>query len=360
MTTPSKGHAVDLAWWVGEMQKAIHKKVGKSTWRNFMKRVLARVDGENALLIMEEHDTNRFLYRLGFIPAGAVGQAAAPSVLRKAADSSGVPVEELVLIVRAFASGYYGLLDEGFCADVPACAACCFRMFCSYAARSEDLHRLPESESFRCRLALGGMGALGVSELLTLVISAGRSEMKAFRTVQKLLAEAGSLRALGAWSVKELENFDGVSREAAIRIRSALDLAVYWAAEPRPPGTKFSSARDFMKYYGPRLRDRKAEYFLVVLLDQKNRLIGEVSTGGGGLSGANIDPRTVLTQAIRDSAARVAFVHNHPSGDPTPSPEDLDVTARLVQVCGLAGIRVLDHVVIAGDRYVSMAEDGYI
>jgi len=360
MTARAKEHPLGLDFWAGTMQKVLEKRVGVRQWHDFMKKVLPRIDEGEALALENDPDSFRYLWRLGLVSLGAPGRLTVNGLIARAGEASGLTPAEITILIRVFASGYYGLLDKGVCSDVPECGKCPFAMLCKYAARKNSRSGLPDEESLANRLCLGILGALGVPELLALLISGGRQEMKAYRLAEKLLSEAGSLRALSTWSVAELEKVDGVSKEVAIRLRAALDLAVFWASEPRPPGTHFSQARDFFKYYRPRLRDQQAEFFIVALLDTKNRLIGEVVTGGGGLSAATVDPKVVLKRAIRDSASRVAFIHNHPSGDPTPSPEDLDITARLVQVAGLAGLKVLDHIVIGGDKYISMSENGYI
>ncbi|HHN46035.1 MAG TPA: hypothetical protein ENN09_01215 [Planctomycetes bacterium] len=359
MTARRKRHLLDLDFWVASMRKSLEERAGRRRWRSFIRRVLARVGDGDALPLEHDPSALRCLWRLGLASIGAAAQKEVASLVRRASEASASPPVEVTLLVRCFASGCYGFLDKGVCSDTPECTSCPFALFCRYAS-ARGSPELPPSESFSARLALGALGALGVPELLALIISGGRSEMKAFRTAEKLLSKAASLRSLATWTVKEFESVGGVTHEAALRLRSALDLAVYWAVEPRPPGARFSQARDFVKYYGPRLRDLQAEYFIVALLDNKNRLVGEVVTGGGGLSGATVDPKVVLKRAVRDAAAHVAFLHNHPSGDPTPSPEDLDITARLVQVCALAGVRVIDHVIIGGDAYTSMSESGYI
>jgi DNA repair protein RadC len=360
MTARAKEHPLDLDFWAGSMQKVLEQRAGARLWHDFLKKVIPRVDEGEALALENDSDSYRYLWRLGLVPLSASGKQAVDSLIVRAGEASGLMPAEITILVRVFASGCYGLLDKGVCSDVPECGECPFAMLCRYAARKNTRGNLPDEESLANRLNLGLLGALGVPELLALLISGGRHEMKAYCLAEKLLSSAGSLRTLGTWSITELEKVEGVSKEVAVRLRSSLDLAVYWASEPRPPGTHFSQARDFFKYYKPRLRDQQAEFFIVAMLDTKNRLIGEVVTGGGGLSGATVDPKVVLKRAIRDSASRIVFIHNHPSGDPTPSPEDLDITARLVQVSCLAGIKVLDHIIIGGDSYISMSEGGYI
>jgi DNA repair protein RadC len=115
--------------------------------------------------------------------------------------------------------------------------------------------------------------------------------------------------------------------------------------------------KDFYNYYKQQLRDKKQEVFMVVLLDTKNRIIREEKVSVGSLSSTLVHPREVFKPAIRDSAASVAIVHNHPSGDPTPSPEDIEITDRLKSAADLIGIKLLDHVVVGEGTYVSFVDD---
>lgn len=357
--TASERQPLDLGYWMEAMRRAIQERAGKRRLPAFLRRVLGRIEAGNALDLAHDDEAHRYLWRLGLISRSVKGRKRAAEVVAAASERASVPPSEVTLLVRLFASGAYGLMEKPVCGDVPQCTRCPFIDWCRYA-RDEGGGDLPPEESFSGRLRLGNGAALGAAELLALVVSGGRHEARGFQVAQRLLADAGSLRDLAQRSVAELEKVEGVNAEAAVRLRAALTLSAQWASEPRAPGKHFAEGRDFFRFYRASLRDKPSEYFIVVLLDQKNRLIGEVVTGGGGLAGASVDPRAVLTRALREAAAKVAFVHNHPSGDVTPSPEDMEITGRLTEVCRLAGLRVLDHVIIAGDRFLSMAEKGYI
>ena len=131
-------------------------------------------------------------------------------------------------------------------------------------------------------------------------------------------------------------------------------------AVPLSTGTRVSSSADLFKHFHPALRDLKREVFKVVLLDAKNTVMKETTVSEGSLTLSVVHPREVFTLAVRESAAGVIFLHNHPSGDPSPSPEDRQLTDRLVIAGGLLGIRVLDHLIIGDNRYVSFADQGWL
>jgi DNA repair protein RadC len=131
-------------------------------------------------------------------------------------------------------------------------------------------------------------------------------------------------------------------------------------AIPLSTGTRISSSADLFKHFHPALRDVKHELFKVVLLDAKNTVLKETTVSEGSLTLSIVHPREVFTLAVRESAAAVILVHNHPSGDPTPSQEDRRLTDRLVAAGRLLGIRVLDHLVIGDGRYVSFSDEGWL
>jgi DNA repair protein RadC len=151
----------------------------------------------------------------------------------------------------------------------------------------------------------------------------------------------------------------GLSESQADRVRAMIEL-VRQSAEPLARGTPFRDAADIFRAFLPRVRDLKLEQFWCILLDGKHRVIREVLVSQGTLTSSPVHPREVFAPAIRHSAAAVVFIHNHPSGDPTPSADDLDITRRLSEVGDLCGIRVLDHVVIGDGAYVSLAARGLL
>jgi DNA repair protein RadC len=152
----------------------------------------------------------------------------------------------------------------------------------------------------------------------------------------------------------------GVGTARAARIQAALALARAMSRERLPRGAAMRTAQDIFDRFHLELRDQKREVFISVLLDGKNRVIREDRVSVGSLTSSIVHPREVFNTAIRESADAVVFVHNHPSGDPTPSLEDLEITRRLVEVSRLVGIRVLDHIVIGDGEFVSFHERGLL
>ena len=143
-------------------------------------------------------------------------------------------------------------------------------------------------------------------------------------------------------------------------VLAALEMGRRLQERPLVPGVRFASSNDLVAHYGPRLRDRKTELFLAVLLDGKNRILREVRISQGRLTASIVHPREVFNAAIRESAAAVVFVHNHHSGVPTQSRHNLEGSRLLVRTGEVVGIRVLDHVILGAEGHVSFADSGLL
>ncbi len=177
---------------------------------------------------------------------------------------------------------------------------------------------------------------------------------------RNLLERFGGLRELAQARTAELCELSGIGPAKAAEIQAVFQLAKRFAAENLQPGDLYTSSCDAFNHFHPRLRDYRREVFIALLLDSKNRLIREVQVSEGSLNASIVHPREVFVAVVRESAAAVLFVHNHPSGDPTPSREDIALTNRLKQVGDLMGVRVLDHIVIGDGRYHSFADQGML
>ncbi|MBX3027078.1 DNA repair protein RadC [bacterium] len=151
----------------------------------------------------------------------------------------------------------------------------------------------------------------------------------------------------------------GISAAALHRLEAVVEIARRFGETGWVSGTPFTGSAAVYDHYRERLACELVEYFIAVSLDNKHRKIRDVVVGQGSLTASIVHPRDVFARVIRDAAAAVVFVHNHPSGDPTPSREDVDITRRLRDVGELIGIRVLDHIIIGRGRYVSFVDDGY-
>ena len=168
------------------------------------------------------------------------------------------------------------------------------------------------------------------------------------------------MAGLAQCGIEELCGISGVGEAKAAQLKAALELGKRALAGPLVKGTKITSSRDLFTYYHPTLRDLRHEVFKVVLLDAKHAIMRDATVSEGSLTLSIVHPREVFTLAVKESAAAVIFLHNHPSGDPTPSQEDRVLTARLVSAGEVLGIRVLDHLIVGDGRYVSFADQGWL
>lgn len=224
----------------------------------------------------------------------------------------------------------------------------------------DDATPLLALDGARQRLLACGADSLSNRDLLSVVLPPGRNGESAAVTAFRLLKRFGSLRALASASARELEQERGLGSASAVRLVAAFALGRRLLGERMAPGRLLRESAEIFACFHDRLRDLKKERFLTVMLDGKNRVIREDQVSEGILTASLVHPREVFAPAIRESAAGLILVHNHPSGDPEPSPEDHEVTRRLCAVGELVGIRVLDHVVIGDGRYVSFLERGLI
>ena len=175
-----------------------------------------------------------------------------------------------------------------------------------------------------------------------------------------LLSQFGGLRGIDDASISELVTVKGIGPAKVAAIKACLEIAKRMGSQKWQTGEPLRSAEDVYRHFRENLGREKRELFYVVLLNNKNRKIREVKISEGSLTASLVHPREVYNPVIRESAAAVIFVHNHPSGDPAPSPEDIDITKRLKEVGDVMGVRVLDHVVIGYDRFFSFSDKGML
>jgi DNA repair protein RadC len=216
------------------------------------------------------------------------------------------------------------------------------------------------SDRPRERMAERGAAALAAPELVALVLGSGIAGESASQLAARLLDAAGGLRGLGQRTVSELTRERGMGLARATRLAAAFEIGRRVAQGAAVRGVPIRGGGDVYRLLGPRLRDAKKENFVALLLDGRHRLLREERVSEGSLTSAIVHPREVFGPAIREGAAAVIVAHNHPSGDPSPSREDLAVTARLLEVAALVGIELVDHVVIGDPGYVSLRERGHL
>lgn len=218
----------------------------------------------------------------------------------------------------------------------------------------------PEEERPREKLLKNGAGNLSEAELLALVLRTGdaTSKSSAVDHARLLLQRFKTLRGLADASVAELCEVKGIGPAKAAELHAVFELARRYGRVELDQGARYTCSEEVYSHFHQRLRDYRKEVFIALLLDSKNRVLREVQISEGSLTASIVHPREVFVPVVRESAAAVLFVHNHPSGDPTPSREDLEITDRLRQAGELMGVRVLDHIIIGNGRYVSFVDRG--
>lgn len=175
---------------------------------------------------------------------------------------------------------------------------------------------------------------------------------------EKIAGRYQTFRELASAHPLELREA-GMTSGAVEKLQAVFEVARRYGETEWTAGVPFKGSYDVYAHFRERLAAETVEFFLAVLLDNKHRKLRDLVVSQGSLTSSIVHPRDVYARIIRDAAAAVIFVHNHPSGDPTPSREDLEITRRLREVGEIIGVRVLDHVVIGKGRYVSFVDDGY-
>jgi DNA repair protein RadC len=205
-----------------------------------------------------------------------------------------------------------------------------------------------------------GASALSNAELLAILLRTGTRGRSALDQARALMEQCGDeWRQLATFGVGDLRRMHGLGTAKIAEILAVLEIAKRYGEHEFKPGDSLRGSHDVYAHFRERLASEQREHFYAVLLDNKHRKIKDVSVSQGSLTASIVHPRDVFTPVVRESAAAVIFVHNHPSGDPTPSKEDIEITRRLREVGDIMGVRVLDHVVIGRGRYVSFVDDGY-
>lgn len=218
------------------------------------------------------------------------------------------------------------------------------------------MREMPAEERPRERLSRLGPEALRDAELLAILFRTGGRDLNALGLAESLLYHFKGLRVLARASIEEIQQVKGVGEVKAIEIKAALELGKRLAEFTEEARPRISKPEDVATLLMARFKDLEIEQFKCLLVNTKNEVLKIVNISQGGLDGTLAAPQDVFRQAVRDGASGVIFCHNHPSGDPEPSPDDISLTKRLVESGEILGIRVLDHVVFGDGRIVSLNE----
>ncbi|UOB19833.1 RadC family protein [Macrococcus armenti] len=217
-----------------------------------------------------------------------------------------------------------------------------------------------ESDKPRERLLSHGAAQLTNQELLSLIIGSGVRDESVYMVANKLLHHTGSIKELRYMTFQELIKIKGIGEKKAALILAVVELGIRMHSIPSDPRLKIKSPGCAANLLMERMRYMTQEHFVVLSLNTKNMVIYESTIFIGSLNASIVHPREIFKEAVKRSAASIIIVHNHPSGDPEPSYEDIEATRRLIKCGELFGIDVLDHIIIGDGNFVSIKEKGIL
>lgn len=220
------------------------------------------------------------------------------------------------------------------------------------------IQELPTADRPRERLIAAGPGALGSAELLAIILRTGQPGENVMRLAERLLARFNGLPGIARAAIDELTTVPGIGPAKAVEVKAALELGRRLLSAAPDERTPITSPADAANLLMSEMALLEQEHLRVILLDTRNRVLRVSTLYIGSLNSSVVRVGELFREAIRSNAAALIVAHNHPSGDPAPSPEDVQVTRELVKAGQLLGIPVLDHVVIGRNRYVSLKERG--
>lgn len=221
---------------------------------------------------------------------------------------------------------------------------------------SSAVREMPEEERPRERLARLGPEALRDAELIGIILRTGTRELGAVALGEELLRRFGGLRGLAKASVEELQQIKGLGQAKTVEIKAALELGMRSVHHTEQQRKRIRHAEDIADLLMARFKTCETEHFKSILLNTKHEVLKIIDVSKGGIDGTIAMPGDVFRQAVREGAKAIIVCHNHPSGDPEPSRDDVSLTRRLNDAAALLGISFLDHVVFGDGRYVSFKE----
>ncbi len=216
---------------------------------------------------------------------------------------------------------------------------------------------LPKPERPRERLKQFGPEALSAQELLALVIGRGVSKKSVMTIAQELLVKFGNIKAISEATIEELSQIKGIGFAKAVQIKACFELGKRKDLEPELKDFDIKDPQSVVKAIRASIKDKAKEHFKLILLNARNKILGVSTISIGSLNASIVHPREVFKDAIVHSAYSVVLAHNHPSGDPEPSEDDLKMTKRLIEAGKILGIEVTDHVIISKNGFFSFNTD---
>jgi DNA repair protein RadC len=222
-----------------------------------------------------------------------------------------------------------------------------------------SIKEMPADYRPQARLVSVGSMALSDAELLSIIIRTGSKMENAIYLCHRMLSQF-DLKQLSVAPISQIMQIHGIKKAKASQIAACFELSRRLEVFKSKDLKKISSPEDVYRLLYPGIREMKREMFIELCLDTKNHILKQETISIGSLNANIVHPREVFKTAIRESAAHIIVVHNHPSGDHTPSREDIEITKKLVETGNIMGITVLDHVIIGDGRHFSMKEAGHI
>jgi DNA repair protein RadC len=223
--------------------------------------------------------------------------------------------------------------------------------------RMREVH---EADRPRERFLRQGPESLSNQELLAILLRTGTKSESVLSLANRILVQFEKLHALKHATVEEMMEIKGVGEAKAIQILAAIELGKRLAQKELDNKYTIRSPEDAANYLIPELAPLQQEHFVALYLNVKNQILHKQTIFVGSLNASIVHPREIFRVAIRRSAAAIIVAHNHPSGNPSPSPEDIDVTKRLIEAGQILGVDLLDHLIIGDHQFISLKEKGYI
>ena len=222
-----------------------------------------------------------------------------------------------------------------------------------------NIKQMPSEEKPREKLLREGSDRLSTTEILAILINSGTKEISALEIAAQLLSiDKRGVRFLAECSPEELGRIKGMGQAKICTVLAAVELGKRIAAAPVRDRNLIRSSSDIADLFMEKMRYYKKEHFVSLMINAKGEIIEETEVSIGDLCSSSTHPREVFVDAVKRSAGSVVFLHNHPSGDPSPSDTDIQTTKRLIEAGTILGIPVLDHIIIGDGIYVSMKAMG--
>ncbi|NTW06170.1 MAG: DNA repair protein RadC [Peptococcaceae bacterium] len=227
----------------------------------------------------------------------------------------------------------------------------------NYMLKMKDM---PKEQRPRERLMREGPGVLSDVELLAIILRTGSSDKSAMVLSTEVISHFSGLKNLVQAEVEELSMIKGMGPAKSSQLKAALEIGIRLAGKSEDPQPAINRPQDAAAMVMEEMRHLDREHFCALLLNTKNKVLAKKTISIGTLNASVVHPRELFKTAIKKSASSIILIHNHPSGDPTPSREDIEVTQRLKNAGAIVGIEVLDHIIIGDNNFVSFKDKGML